>query len=86
MSVADLAQGWILLSACMSVFFLSRHDHYYRWGFVVGLLGQPAWLWITFTSAQFGMFFSSVFFTWVYLGGCWREFVGNRGFLVKGRR
>ncbi len=73
--LAALLQGWITASACGAIWLLARNDAARRWGFVVGLAGQPAWLYETFSSGQFGMLLVTGFFTWVYARGCWEYFV-----------
>jgi hypothetical protein len=36
---------------------------------VIGLIGQPFWLYATFTAAQWGMFALSLFYTGAWLAG-----------------
>jgi hypothetical protein len=40
-----------------------------KWAPVVGLLGQPFWLWATWHASMDGMFFVSVLYTLVWLKG-----------------
>lgn len=72
---AALLQGYIVLSACAAVWLLARDDGWRRWGFVVGLAGQPAWIYSTLAEGQFGMLVVAVFFAWVYGKGVWLNFV-----------
>lgn len=48
-----------------------RNPNKQRWGFLIGLIGQPFWLWSTFSSDAYGMFVVSVFCTWSWLVGVW---------------
>lgn len=55
----------------LSIFLVTRESGNLRlWGNPIGLLGQPFWLFETWTKAQGGMFILSVGMTVVYLLGC----------------
>jgi hypothetical protein len=43
-----------------------------RWAPVIGLMGQPAWLWATWSAGQFGMFGLCVAYTVVYAVAAWK--------------
>jgi len=34
-----------------------------RWGWLIGLLSQPLWLWLTWESGQWGLFCLSLWYT-----------------------
>jgi hypothetical protein len=42
-----------------------------KWAPVVGLLGQPFWLWATWNARMDGMFIVSVLYTLVWIKGLW---------------
>lgn len=44
-----------------------------RWAAVFGLLGQPAWLYVTWQHGEFGMFVVSVAYSVIWLRAGWRE-------------
>lgn len=47
---------------------------------VVGIISQPLWLYFTYTAAQYGMFITSIAYTYVwYLG------VQTHWFIIKGK-
>jgi len=72
-----LVNLWMLATALASVALLNYAQHTQRWGALVGLLGQPAWLYLTHVTDEPGMFTASVFFTVCYGHGVWRGFVTN---------
>ena len=74
----ELAQVLIGLTGCAALLLLASNTTWGRWGYVVGLLGQPAWLWCTWSASQFGMFFVSVCFTIVYAWGGWHAWIQPR--------
>lgn len=52
-----------------SIWLLSLRGMHRRWGFIVGIVGQPLWFYTTFKEAQWGMFALSVWFTYAHLQG-----------------
>lgn len=69
--LAALLQGYITLTACVAIYLLTLDVPCSRWGFIVGFAAQPAWLYETSASGQFGMLLVSIFFTWAYGQGIW---------------
>ena len=65
---------WMLVTAFVSVALLNYSPRTQRWGAVVGLLGQPAWLYLTHVTGEAGMFTASVFFVVCYGRGVWLGF------------
>ena len=74
-----LVNLWMLATALVSVALLNYAPHTQRWGALVGLLGQPAWLYLTHVTGESGMFTASLFFTVCYGHGV------CRGFLTRAR-
>lgn len=68
-------QTVITLTAIAALVLLARQDERSRWGHVIGLCGQPAWLFSTWAHGQFGMLLASVAFTAVYLWGIWKFWI-----------
>lgn len=72
-----ITQIAIVLFSCVSIWALSSRR--YRLGFILGLCGQPFWIWETYTSGQWGMFLVSLWFTFHHARGWWLH--TNRGSL-----
>ena len=72
-----LVNLWMLVTALVSVALLNLSPRTQRWGALVGLLGQPAWLYLTHATGEPGMFTASLFFTVCYGHGVWRGFLAN---------
>ena len=45
-----------------------------RWAPVVGLIGQPAWMWFAVESGAWGLLLLSMAYTGVYARGAWVQF------------
>ncbi|MDB0511356.1 hypothetical protein [Ralstonia solanacearum] len=69
-----LVDLWMLVSAMVSVALMNYDQRTQRWGALAGLLGQPAWLYLTHVSGEGGMFTATVFFTLCYGHGVWKGF------------
>jgi hypothetical protein len=70
-----LTQWAILILGGLAIWLLSRKEKWSRWGFIVGLISQPFWLYETFTKAQSGMFVLSLWYTYSWLHGIWNYWI-----------
>lgn len=70
----------IFISSCVAITLLTgNNEKLKRVGSLIGLIGQPFWLWSNFEAGQWGMFFVSAYFTYRYIigAGIW-EWVSDR--------
>jgi hypothetical protein len=65
---------WMVATATTSVWLFNAGPNRQRWAALVGLAGQPAWLYLTSVTGEAGMFSVSLFFTVCYGRGVWRGF------------
>ncbi len=73
----DVDQIGILVFSCASIWFLARPKAgIRRIGYVLGLMGQPFWLYATITKAQWGMVAVSVWFTYCHCRGIYAHWKG----------
>lgn len=54
-------------------FWLSTSPTPNRWGFLVGVLAQPLWIYETWQASQWGMFALSLCFLIGYARGAWHH-------------
>ena len=45
-----------------------------RWGFIIGLVTQPFWFYTSFRHRQWGIFIASIFYTFGWAMGVYRNF------------
>jgi hypothetical protein len=67
-------QIWVVLSGIPAIYLLSCGERWMRWGFVLGLLSQPAWILSFFLHKQYGMIVLSFFYSWSWGRGVWKYF------------
>jgi hypothetical protein len=71
--IEAIAQALIALTSLLAVWMVTRNEPWSKWGYVVGLVGQPFWLYSTLVAGQFGMFLVSALYTWFWAQEIWNE-------------
>lgn len=66
-NAAQGVQAAIVLLSGAAIWLVGRPEDWRRWGYIVGLAGQPLWLWVTWREGQFGLFLLSLW--WLYAWG-----------------
>lgn len=73
--VDAVLQAAIALTSLLAMWIATRHGRAWsRWGFVVGLLGQPFWLYVHWHAGQFGMLLVAILFTMFWAHETWDHF------------
>ncbi len=67
----DVIQIAILVLGGAAIWLVSRPEPWSRWGYLVGLVSQPFWLWASWHSGQWGMFLLSLFYSYAWCQGIW---------------
>lgn len=63
-------QAGILFFSCASIWFLAKPKAgIRRYGYLLGLAGQPFWFYSTVHAEQWGMVLVSLWFTWCHFRG-----------------
>ena len=74
--MAAALQVWMLATGLLGLWLsLQPGDWQQRWGVLIGLAGQPAWLWVTAHAGQWGMLLLSLASPAVWLHGVWRHWI-----------
>ena len=64
----------VVFSVATAYLVTLRDPRQRRWGYVLGLLGEPAWFWTTITHRQWGIAALCVWFTIMYIRGTLTHF------------
>lgn len=72
----DAPQAIIISCTSVAAWLISRKDDQRKWGFVIGLAGQPFWFWSTLSAnpVQAGVLAVSLFWTYCYTRGIYNHF------------
>lgn len=70
----SISQIIILITSGASLWLLTKTNSLKRWGFFVGLLGQPFWFYDTYKNQQWAFFALTMFYTYIFLKGIWDNF------------
>ena len=63
-------QWWILLCSGTAAWLVACRDVRRRkWGFVVGLAGQPAWMWAAWSAGQWAIGLLTLYYAAMYARG-----------------
>lgn len=70
-----ICQIAILLFGCSSIWLVGRKEHWKRWAYIIGLLGQPFWIYTTLSTKQYGMFVLTLFYTYSWAQGIYNYWI-----------
>jgi hypothetical protein len=70
-----ISQVIIFVLGVPALWLVGRPEKWSRWGFVLGLLAQPAWYYSTITNHQYGIVALNVFYTFCWLQGIYYGFI-----------
>jgi len=71
----EISQIWILVFGCSAVWFVGRLEKWRRWGYILGLLSQPAWLYTSIVHEQWGIALLSVWYTYSWGQGVYNYWI-----------
>jgi len=54
----------IFLLGASSIWFVSRKEKWKRWGYIIGLCGQPFWIYMSINTHQWGLL--ALTFVYIY--------------------
>lgn len=75
-----IAQLLIALTGVLALWLATDPDRKRQaYASLLGILGQPAWLYVTWTQQSYGMFFVSVLYTLIWLRGIRNHWIDGRG-------
>jgi hypothetical protein len=70
----NIVQFFILFLSSISIWFISRKENWRKWGFVIGFISQPFWLYCSYKTQSWGIFILSFFYIYSYCQGIYFTF------------
>ncbi|MFA6135610.1 MAG: hypothetical protein WC869_16495 [Phycisphaerae bacterium] len=66
-----VSQVLIAVLGSASIWLVGRKEHWRRWGYVLGLASQPAWLYTSIHNHQWGIALLSLWYAYAWGQGIW---------------
>jgi len=68
-------QIWITIFGVAAIWLVGRLEKWSRWGYLCGLMSQPAWLYTTWQHEQYGIFALSFFYAYSWAQGAYNHWI-----------
>lgn len=75
MEISQITQIAIMIFGGLAIWLVGRKEHWSRWGFIVGLIGQPFWFYTTYVNEQWGIFTMCFIYTYSWGQGIWNHWI-----------
>ena len=72
-----ISQIMIFILGVPALWLIGRPEKWSRWGFIFGLLAQPAWYFETITHQQYGMLALNIVYTFCWGQGIYYKWIKN---------
>lgn len=74
-----IIQILIFTLSALAMFLITRKESWSKYGYIIGLISQPFWLWTSYEHSQWGIFALGIFYCYTWIQGIYN-------FIVKKRR
>lgn len=71
-TVAQLA---IMILGSSAIWFVGRKESWKRWGYIIGMCGQPFWIYTAIYYHQWGILAMTIFYTYSWGQGIWNYWI-----------
>lgn len=70
-----ISQVLLFISGGSAIWFLSRREDWKRIGYIIGIFGQPFWLYTAIKHEQWGIVVLTVFYTYSFAQGIYFYYI-----------
>jgi hypothetical protein len=70
-----ISQIAIMIFGASAIWFVGRKEKWSRWGYILGLCGQPFWILTTIENTQWGILIMTLFYTYSWSQGIWNYWI-----------
>ena len=71
-----IEQIFLAVTGIIAIYLTQQqNEKYKKYAPIFGLLGQPVWFYVTYSSEQYGMFILSVFYTLIWVLGFYNYWI-----------
>jgi len=76
--IDQIAQAWIILFGIPAIWLVGRLEKWKRWGYIFGLLSQPAWLYTSIVNEQYGIMVLVLWYTYSWGQGVYNYWIKDK--------
>jgi hypothetical protein len=73
-----IVQIGIMIFGASAIWFVGRKEAWRRWGYILGLLGQPFWIYSSITTEQWGILILTLFYMYSWGMGVWNYWIKKK--------
>ena len=70
-----LCQVLIVLTGVPASWLIGRLERWKKWGYIIGMAGQPAWFYVTINGEQWGLLLLALWYTYAWAQGVYNYFL-----------
>jgi hypothetical protein len=65
----------IVVTSALGIWLVTREEDWKRWGYIIGLIGQPFWLYSAIPNKQWGIALLSLFYIYSWSQGIYNFWI-----------
>ena len=70
-----ICQIWIIICGCASIWFIGRVESWKKWGYLIGLCSEPAWVYTTVKHEQWGILLLTIWYAYAWWQGIYNYWI-----------
>ena len=70
-----ITQIFIMIFGASAIWFVSRKEDWKRWGYILGMLGQPFLIYESYTNEQWGILLMTLVYAYSWMQGIWNYWI-----------
>jgi hypothetical protein len=72
-----ISQIAIMIFGASAIWLVSRKEKWNRWGYILGMCGQPFWIYTTIQNEQWGILIMTLVYAYSWAQGIWNYWIKN---------
>ena len=69
------SQVMVMIFGASAIWLVGRKEHWRRWGYIMGLIGQPFWIYSFIANHQYGMLIMTAFYSYSWTMGIYNYWI-----------
>jgi len=70
-----ISQIAVMVFGASAIWMVGRKEHWRRWGYILGLIGQPFWIYSFIHNEQYGMLIMTAFYSYSWAMGVYNFWI-----------